>query len=192
MRCCRRCGELHPISSFGNDSQNKNTRDGVTGRHSWCRACRATGNQSYCETHKSKIANNNKEYYLKNVEKFHDYHVANATRIKKRMLDRFLLREYGLSTKDYELIAASQNGKCAICGVKFSTLTKRQHVDHDHFTGVVRGLLCPRCNVSLGCLERGDGWVGDAIRYLIKHNSGAVDIISDAIQPKGELDRLAI
>lgn len=39
-----------------------------------------------------------------------------------------------------------QAGHCAVCG----EVRKRLLVDHDHFTGLVRGLLCNRCNSSEG------------------------------------------
>lgn len=57
---------------------------------------------------------------------------------------------YGISTEDYNNLFAQQNGKCAICG-KTQTAEKRQlAVDHDHKTGAVRGLLCGKCNMTLG------------------------------------------
>ena len=37
-----------------------------------------------------------------------------------------------------------QAGRCGICG----TFTHRQHTDHDHDTGLVRGMLCPSCNIQ--------------------------------------------
>ena len=53
---------------------------------------------------------------------------------------------YGITVEDYERMFSSQEGVCAIC----SNGTKnRLAVDHDHQTGAVRGLLCPRCNQHL-------------------------------------------
>ena len=44
----------------------------------------------------------------------------------------------------FEKLLAIQEGRCAICGI---SLEDRQiHVDHDHKTGLVRGLLCWHCN----------------------------------------------
>ena len=48
-----------------------------------------------------------------------------------------------------------QGGGCALCGVKPEELTagryrKFLHVDHNHETGRIRGLLCPEHNLLLG------------------------------------------
>ena len=48
---------------------------------------------------------------------------------------------------EYEGMLAEQGGVCAICGNP--PKVKRLHVDHDHATGVIRGLLCHRCNRAL-------------------------------------------
>jgi hypothetical protein len=40
------------------------------------------------------------------------------------------------------------------------------HVDHDHGTGRIRGLLCFRCNNALGDLEDDPALVRAAARYL--------------------------
>lgn len=45
-----------------------------------------------------------------------------------------------------------QGNQCAICGKDFHQ-RKVPHVDHDHATGVVRGLLCRACNIGLGKFE---------------------------------------
>lgn len=49
-----------------------------------------------------------------------------------------------LAPGDYERMLEAQGGGCAICETK--PKTRRLHVDHDHRTGRVRGLLCFRCN----------------------------------------------
>lgn len=70
----------------------------------------------------------------------------------------YLLREYGLTPEDYEAMLAAQNGGCAICGGPNTRrqrgVVDRMHIDHDHSTGRVRGLLCNNCNLVLGRVEK--------------------------------------
>ena len=42
---------------------------------------------------------------------------------------------------------------CGICG-KRNLSGKNQHIDHDHLSGQIRGILCASCNVKVGFLER--------------------------------------
>ena len=46
----------------------------------------------------------------------------------------------------------AQNGVCAICG-EARPEERTLHVDHDHETGAIRGLLCVRCNNAIGDLR---------------------------------------
>lgn len=65
-----------------------------------------------------------------------------------------LKKAYGITSNDYDAMLLKQNGVCAIChqvdNTKHRYWTNRLHVDHCHQTGIVRGLLCWRCNISLG------------------------------------------
>lgn len=63
------------------------------------------------------------------------------------MLRAHALRQYGLTPDQYDALFTQQGGVCAIC--KAEPKTKKLAVDHDHDTGEVRGLLCPRCNSTL-------------------------------------------
>jgi Autographiviridae endonuclease VII len=74
-----------------------------------------------------------------------------------------LLRKYGLTNADFARLARKQRGRCAICrkvpnSRRRNTRTGREwtalHVDHDHVTGEVRGLLCHRCNSQVGWAEQ--------------------------------------
>lgn len=60
-------------------------------------------------------------------------------------------RTYGLSQEDYDALVVFQRGRCYVCGQV--PRKRRLAVDHDHETGVVRGLLCANdefgCNMSL-------------------------------------------
>lgn len=54
------------------------------------------------------------------------------------------------TVEKYNQILEQQNYSCAICGRHESEFKKRLHLDHDHSTGEIRGILCNRCNLILG------------------------------------------
>lgn len=74
-----------------------------------------------------------------------------------------LRSQYGITEKDYQALLARQGGVCALCGEENQQPKnkpwRRLAVDHCHKTGCVRGLLCTKCNTSLGNL-------GDTIEGL--------------------------
>lgn len=51
-------------------------------------------------------------------------------------------KQLGVTDDEYFAMLARQGGECAIKGCKRKPKTRRFHVDHDHATGQVRGLLC--------------------------------------------------
>ena len=63
----------------------------------------------------------------------------------------------------YERLFAEQGGVCAICGNP--PKTRRLHIDHEHSTNRVRGLLCFRCNNALPSWVTTD-WLLRAAWYL--------------------------
>jgi Recombination endonuclease VII len=60
---------------------------------------------------------------------------------------------YKLTVEQYDRILAFQSGVCYGCGQAEPVTGRRLSVDHDHDTGLVRGLLCSRCNPIIGKLE---------------------------------------
>jgi hypothetical protein len=85
-------------------------------------------------------------------------------------MKRYVLKSlYGLSAADYAALLLSQGGVCAICGLPPANQTKndsRLHVDHDHSSDAVRGLLCRECNLGVGFFEDDPGLMERAIAYL--------------------------
>lgn len=84
---------------------------------------------------------------------------------------RRLKEKYGLTVEQFDAMLKTQKGLCAICGRPPSG--KGQcgkspvlHVDHDHATGKVRGLLCPQCNQALGKFRDDVEILTSAIDYL--------------------------
>jgi hypothetical protein len=57
--------------------------------------------------------------------------------------------KYGVPFGTYDRILAEQGSVCAICGAPEPS-DASLHIDHDHATGQVRGLLCDLCNRGLG------------------------------------------
>lgn len=57
-----------------------------------------------------------------------------------------LKKRYGITLEKYNEMMERCGGRCEVC----QRDTKRLHVDHDHTTGFVRGLLCQGCNFSIG------------------------------------------
>ena len=92
----------------------------------------------------------------------------------KRHVRAMNLKKYGLTPEQYEDMHERQNGQCASCGEpergrnQYGPL--RLAVDHDHATGVVRGLLCMRCNRALGML--GDSAI--TIQRLLSYRHGVM------------------
>ena len=57
-----------------------------------------------------------------------------------------------LKDEEYHTLLGKQGGVCFLCGRP--PRRKRLCVDHCHFTGKVRGLLCMKCNYNLWWWER--------------------------------------
>lgn len=75
-------------------------------------------------------------------------------------------KQLGVTDDTYTDMLWAQHGGCAICGAP--PKTRRLHVDHDHRTGQVRGLLCMRCNRALPSWISED-WLTRARAYLHYH-----------------------
>jgi hypothetical protein len=80
---------------------------------------------------------------------------------------------YGITWDEYLALYEAQDGKCAICNVpivpKGMGAGLVAHVDHDHKTGAVRGLLCPPHNTGLGYYKDSPTLLRAAAEYLDKY-----------------------
>lgn len=86
---------------------------------------------------------------------------------------RRTLREHGLTESDYELMLAAQGSVCAVCGLPESQQSKtgvtfRLSIDHNHATGLVRGLLCGGCNTAIGKFREDPATMRAAMAYLAR------------------------
>jgi hypothetical protein len=84
-------------------------------------------------------------------------------------LYNYLPRTYGISVDDYNSLLVEQNGVCAICERQPTGNSKQEarlHVDHNHETGEVRGLLCKDCNHGIGFFRDNPKLLGKAADYV--------------------------
>lgn len=86
--------------------------------------------------------------------------------------DRHLRKTFGISLADFEARLKDQGGRCDICGADKPEGNGTWHVDHDHATGAVRGLLCLNCNALLGHARDSELILEFAAAYLRRHALG--------------------
>lgn len=85
------------------------------------------------------------------------------------------LRRYGITAERYAAMFEAQCGLCALCHEPEKARNngdgevRRLAVDHDHETGVVRSLLCSRCNAGLGNFDDDPAALRAAADYLEAH-----------------------
>lgn len=94
----------------------------------------------------------------------------NEYRRQRQLVQSFA--QYGITALEYQFLISSQNNCCAICGTDcpgFTRNSKRRKtfaVDHCHKTGVLRGLLCNKCNLGLGNFNDDIERLEAAVAYL--------------------------
>ena len=91
-------------------------------------------------------------------------HPDEAARHKR---NHHLLKTFGITLAEFEVMLESQQGSCASCADELvDPRGYGPHVDHDHDTGKVRGILCFGCNVGLGAFRDDPRRLRAAAEYL--------------------------
>lgn len=88
---------------------------------------------------------------------------------RRRELTNQMRHLYGITYEEYEELAAQQNHVCEICRQGRNRKGQRLFVDHDHDTGVLRGLLCQNCNSVLGLAHDSPEVLRQAAEYIEKY-----------------------
>lgn len=117
--------------------------------------------KKYYQANKAKTKLQNKEYRKthKDIRDRKEY-------LKAYTLDHYLIYTYGITPEQYNEMFNNQEGCCAICGRHQNNFKRALHVDHDHITNKVRGLLCVNCNAGIGNLKDDIELLEKSITYL--------------------------
>lgn len=151
MKLCSKCGTSRALAEFNKD---RSKRDGL---HSICKHCHRANDHRWRAIPENRAADRAASRAWRQANRAKSaWTVRNAT----------LKAKYGLRISDYDRIHAAQGGGCAICGAKDSKVGHGLHVDHDHVSGKVRGLLCQPCNTSLGKMDDCPARLRKAALYL--------------------------
>ena len=183
MKKCRVCGIEKKYSDFHKRSDNKD------GYRNDCKQCvsnrqfffynKKRVNKPYLRTTTEKqcriclkVMPLSKFYYRKN-----EGYESSCRGCKQYREYRSQLKVYGISIDKYFEIRNKNNGRCYTCNKEETT--KRHSIDHDHNCcpgkkscgKCIRGLLCHRCNTSLGLIEDNIDTLKSMISYISKNRS---------------------
>jgi hypothetical protein len=95
-----------------------------------------------------------------------EYTFKNRTKCNLNRINNHLKKNYGITLDQKNQMVIDQKGLCLCCGENLGTNPYNIHVDHDHETGKVRGILCNGCNVGLGGFKDNINKLNKAIIYL--------------------------
>jgi hypothetical protein len=98
--------------------------------------------------------------------------LCQVCREQQRHAKLHLKSHYGITTEDYYTMLAAQGGRCANPGCRTDVPGGRGsfHVDHNHATTKVRGLLCNNCNAALGMVRESITVLDGLKSYLGRHS----------------------
>lgn len=154
---CKVCQHELPSNKFAVSTKTNKAGESKDYVDSTCMVCRRKAyltKPGKREIHRQGTKN----WYRDNPEK------AKSQRLKK----------YGLNLEGYNALREKQNYCCAVCHKHETDVSQGRaktpatalHVDHNHTTGEVRGLLCTNCNTILGkCYDDGK-ILEQAVNYL--------------------------
>lgn len=159
---CSTCRVLTPVAEFAVASR---ASDGL---QTSCRACfaeRARRRRADDTLRAADLAKRNQRYQ-DNAEAMRaaarERYWADPSRPALASRKTRLKKLYGMTLEQYDERVAAQGGRCAVCLVDCD----KPHVDHDHVTGEVRGLLCSPCNTAIGLLQDNAAVMRRAVEYV--------------------------
>jgi len=159
-KLCNGCGNIYPIDDY---NLRANGRGGYK-RRSRCRKCECEWQKRYQKDYPEEMRERKKRYKEKDPERYY--------KLSRKHALRSSWKRYGHDPDKVERYFESHSGYCEICGIKPTKGAGRLHIDHDHDTGEIRGMLCLKCNTGLGQFNDDVKTLKSAIKYLKKNHTG--------------------
>lgn len=111
-----------------------------------------------------------RKYYAQNKDRINARRKEKYARQRDHFRNQALSSKYGMTSKQYDTLLATQNGVCAICRKPETRMARGRllplSVDHCHRSGENRGLLCSQCNPGLGNFTDSPKLLRAAAAYL--------------------------
>ena len=169
MECIRCTAEFTPRRSDALYCSRQCKEEHVKERRKVVQVCAQCGNEYAPQKRaRSGVANSYCSRECKTRAKVESGEAAAAN------LRSYYRRRYGLTIEEAEVMRA---GGCQICGETDGDAPGRHgklHIDHDHVTGRVRGVLCTNCNSGIGRFADNPELLRRAVEYL----SGRLDSVT--------------
>jgi hypothetical protein len=154
-KLCKVCGEVKPLSAFSP------TKGRGLGRYAYCRSCASAKARAWRQANPDRYRGWHRDNRERHNEQRRERRRANPD---ARLTESLKRVGHNLTVADYRFLEAGQGGRCAICLQR--PPSGRLHVDHDHQTGRIRGLLCGSCNKALGLFRDDPARMRRAATYL--------------------------
>jgi hypothetical protein len=164
MKQCKKCGASKPLDDF---YRAAGTRDGHRGD---CKACSSEDKRRRYLANTQAAIDRVRRWQQANPERVNATQRARRAKPEAKLRERagHLMRKYGMTIEQYDAMLEAQGGGCFICG-RPPREDISLHVDHDHSTGKVRGILCFCCNNALADFQEDPELLKKAATYVSWH-----------------------
>lgn len=170
---CIACRIVKPAAEFFRHAYTTKTGTASTRFESACKACKEARRRSWRIEHYGEYRE--QVNASRRTDEYRDRRNQGYDPFASRVMH--LRATYGLTVEQFDTRLKAQDGRCAICRDEPKTVL---HVDHDHVTTQVRGLLCHNRNVALGLLHDDLGRAEALVAYLRQYASSKASTLAVA------------
>lgn len=181
MKCCSRCGQTKPFTSFGKCRSNKD------GYQRWCKECR----KAHYGANREKVLAYHKAYNAANRDKISVKNKAYRAANPDRVWANGLWTRHGMRPWEWQSMHDEQSALCYLCQRPLSEDRGKIVIDHDHACCPVnsscsacrRGLACHDCNVAIGILGENPELIRMVADNLEKRQAVMAALMASRPQP---------